>query len=288
LALATLQYEGRFKTIPGLFESIDPERIKTVGGYPNATWPVLLLGDLERRALTVPVRSEDTLSESSRAYVEVYVCPSDGSKLHLSSDMSYVANGGKFGPVINQKLANGPFINRVYQPNLKMLEGHWMDGREYTLLYSESMDTKGYDDMGWNGWLDSNTPYTLDSEFIKDLKDRAWGPVFFWSVETYNNKRAVAPMNLTGWDLTDVQCKERVAARYSSSSCTEDPGKKYGNWARPSSFHSGGVNVAFASGRVMYLKETIDYGIYIALMTPYELKSDSPSPTYVLKDNVYQ
>jgi hypothetical protein len=56
-------------------------------------------------------------------------------------------------------------------------------------------------------------------------------------------------------------------------------------WARPSSNHGGGVNVAFASGRVLFLRETIDYGIYIALMTPYDKKSDSPNPDYQLGDN---
>jgi hypothetical protein len=56
-------------------------------------------------------------------------------------------------------------------------------------------------------------------------------------------------------------------------------------WARPSSNHGGGVNVAFASGRVLFLRETIDYGVFIALMTPYDKKSDSPNPNYQLGDN---
>jgi hypothetical protein len=45
------------------------------------------------------------------------------------------------------------------------------------------------------------------------------------------------------------------------------------------------VNVAFASGRVLFLRETVDYPIYIALMTPFDKKSDSPDPNYQLGDN---
>ncbi len=40
------------------------------------------------------------------------------------------------------------------------------------------------------------------------------------------------------------------------------------NSARPSSFHSGGVNVAFCDTHVIFLKEEVDYGVYCQLMTP--------------------
>jgi prepilin-type N-terminal cleavage/methylation domain-containing protein len=284
LALATQQYEGRFKTIPGLFENIDTRRLKSVSGYPNTTWPLLLMSDLERAGVAAPQLAGDL---EQRIYVEVFVCPSDAGKLRISSDMSYVANGGKFGSVSFQKLANGPFVNRVYQSNLKMQDGHWFDGREYTLLYTESMDTKNYDDMGWNGWK-RVSPWELDNKFIdEEHNDRTWGPVFFWEDPT-DSKVEVVAINLPGTDLKDVDCKEKIPARYTSTSCQALPGQQYGTWARPSSAHGGGVNVAFSSGRVMYLKENIDYLVYIALMTPYELKSDSPSPNYILKDNDYQ
>jgi hypothetical protein len=193
-----------------------------------------------------------------------------------------VANGGRYGPVVNQKLANGPFVNHVYKSNLNMLEGHWMDGREYTLMFSENVDTKGYDDMGWNGW---KILFTLDDEFIHKRKhDRTWGPVFLWGLEPEER----TPINLPGYDLKDVKCEAAGTGRYTSSSCEYDPGWKYATWARPSSFHGGGVNVTFSSGRTMFIRETIDYNIYIAMMTPYDLKSDSPNPTYILKDLDYQ
>lgn len=46
------------------------------------------------------------------------------------------------------------------------------------------------------------------------------------------------------------------------------------NSARPSSFHSGGVNVAFCDYHVIFLKEEVDYGVYAQLMTPNYRESD--------------
>ena len=65
------------------------------------------------------------------------------------------------------------------------------------------------------------------------------------------------------------------------------PGLTNGTWARPSSYHSGGVNMAFASARVLFIREDIDYRVYIALMTPNEKKSDAPDPNFILEDRSY-
>lgn len=47
--------------------------------------------------------------------------------------------------------------------------------------------------------------------------------------------------------------------------------------ARPSSKHGGGVNVAFADTRVIFLKETVDYRVYAQLMTPHDAQSEMPA-----------
>src|ERR1051326_7938554 len=38
IALATLQYEERFRSYPGLFDPIPAERLKSQSGTPNTTW----------------------------------------------------------------------------------------------------------------------------------------------------------------------------------------------------------------------------------------------------------
>jgi prepilin-type processing-associated H-X9-DG protein len=46
--------------------------------------------------------------------------------------------------------------------------------------------------------------------------------------------------------------------------------------ARPSSKHRGGVNIAFADTHVIFLKDTVDYRVYMQLMTPSDKASDMP------------
>jgi prepilin-type N-terminal cleavage/methylation domain-containing protein len=274
--LATLQYEERFRSFPGLFESIPVERLKSESGYPNTTWAVTLMDDLERAGVAAP----NKMGELTDTYVAVYVCPSDGSKTRSGPELSYVANGGRMASVTGEKMANGPFVNHVYHPKLLMQDGNWMDGRDYTLAYGENVDSPNYTYMGWNGW---KTMWIFDQpEFIAPKQqDRTWGPVFLWALDTIDR----TPINMNGPDQTTIKCNEAITGRYTSNSCNADYGHAMAKWARLSSSHGGGVNVAFASGRVLFLRETVDYGIYIALMTPFDKKSDSPDPNYQLGDN---
>jgi prepilin-type N-terminal cleavage/methylation domain-containing protein len=276
--LATLQYEERFRSFPGLFESIPAERLKSQSGYPNTTWAITLMDDLERAGIAAP----NKVGELTDTYVAIYVCPSDGSKERTGPELSYVANGGLIGSVTGEKLANGPFVNHVYHPKLLMQDGNWMDGRDYTLAYGENVDTPNYTVMGWNGWKNVDAWQFDQPKFIApDLKDRTWGPVFLWALDTIDR----TPINMTGPLQTGIKCDEKIMGRYTSTSCTDENGLKMARWARLSSSHGGGVNVAFASGRVLFLRETVDYGIYIALMTPFDKKSNSPDPNYQLGDN---
>jgi prepilin-type processing-associated H-X9-DG protein len=59
-------------------------------------------------------------------------------------------------------------------------------------------------------------------------------------------------------------------------------------WARPSSYHPGGVNAVFADGRTVFLNEEITYYVYQQLMTPHGTESDMPlHMSYVLDDADY-
>jgi hypothetical protein len=57
--------------------------------------------------------------------------------------------------------------------------------------------------------------------------------------------------------------------------------------AKPSSAHAGGVNVAFGSGRALFLREDIDYKVYRALMTLSEKQSNSPDRNIIMNDQSY-
>lgn len=46
--------------------------------------------------------------------------------------------------------------------------------------------------------------------------------------------------------------------------------------ARPSSWHSGGVNVVFGDKHTAFINDSIDYDVYQQMLTPYASKSDQP------------
>ena len=47
-------------------------------------------------------------------------------------------------------------------------------------------------------------------------------------------------------------------------------------FARPASSHGGGANVAFCDGHSQYLRDDIDYVVYVQLMTPNGRKCVDP------------
>ena len=155
-----------------------------------------------------------------------------------------------------------------------------MDGRDYTIGYGEDVDSPNYTVMGWNGWK-KMWGFDQPNFIAPDLKDRTWGPVFLWGL----NSEERTPINLNGPDLSSTKCEDKLAGRFTSNDCNADAGLRRALWARLSSSHGGGVNVAFASGRVLFLRETVDYAVYVALMTPFDKKSDSLDPNYQLGDN---
>jgi len=279
LILATQEYEGRYRRYPGLFEDLSEQHLTSTDAIPNTTWAVLLLPDLERQAI-FDKYAEGVMKGS---YIDVFLCPSDGEKSRIGPETSYVANGGRNTSVINQRLSNGPFVNRIYEPDLKMIDGHWVDGREYTLAYTENLDATHYDEIGWNGFWQP-MPWDLDVEFIHDKHaDRTWNPVFLWS-NLSDYQMPVCQDEVPMFADTEDGCDFFLTRRFSSESCPAKPGLNMTAYARPSSLHGGGVNVVFASGRAMFLRQDIAYQVYISLMTPYDKKSDSPDPLYLLED----
>jgi type II secretory pathway pseudopilin PulG len=273
ITLATMMFEDKFRRFPGLFEKWDAGRFSSTPTVTTTTWSVLLLPDLERRQ----VFDENQTGQLPNIYVELFICPSDALKTRTGSETSYVANGGQLGPAAAQSLANGVFVNRLWNPDIAMAEGHWVDGRDYTLAYTENINATYYDEQGWNIWR------VVEVEYHKTCLDenRTYNPVFLWARDELER----VPINGSGATEEEAEeCKIAFPRRYKCDTCSVKAGKDRATWARPSSYHSGGVNVAFGSGRVLFLRESIDYKVYIALMTPHEKKSDSPDRNFLLED----
>lgn len=287
LALATIEFEERMTRWPGLFESFPEQWLPTEDGVyfeEFGAWPVVLMPSLERQKLY----DVYTTGTPTHAFVQLFLCPSDDGKSREGAVNSYVANAGIPGPAVKQSTANAPFLNRIAEPAAAMLDGHWRDGREHTLIYSENLIADRYNLIGWNAF---HTSGVLDTKFVyEDQDDFTWGPVFLWRVspvpEVYINgpiagcdSSPCLPELIGPYEVTDDK-----HIRYGTASDEEWVEMKY-HHARPSSNHTGGVNVAFAGGRVRFLKEDIAYDVFRALMTPNDLKSSSPKRNFIIDDS---
>ena len=280
IALAALQYEGRMRRYPPLYDELAVQHRLAADSERWTTWAVVLLADMDRGAMfehysrgTVPI---------PQPHIETYLCPSDSVKARSGSVMSYVANAGRGGPVIEQRPANGPFLNRAYDPKAAVAEGHWKDGKDRTLAISERRDSLNFDIVGWDGF--TSGPNDVNADHVNRYwvetrrHDRTWSPAFVWHDDpagcsyingslcpcSQGDEPPCIPVGGTG--------------RYPADACTEQCNKqKRSPNAKPSSEHGGGVNVAYASGRAHFLREDIDYRVFRMLMTLNDAASDIPA-----------
>ena len=63
-------------------------------------------------------------------------------------------------------------------------------------------------------------------------------------------------------------------------------GRTPADLARPSSAHVDGVNTSMADGTTRFIKSSIDYRVYQALMTLRGKSSSVPFPEFVLTDEL--
>jgi hypothetical protein len=282
-----MEFDDRYRRYPGLFDEM-PVQQRTSGTSERfTTWAVLLLPDLEREPIFNQYAKGDR--PLSDIYIEPFLCPSDAVKQRAGSVLSYVANAGKGDSSTQQKPSNGPFLNRILNPKAAVMEGHWRDGREYTLIYTENREAENYDVIGWNGLgSDPNNAAQdpVNRGFVAGGGDRVWSPAFVWHGTAEDRSVYINgpdPPPCQGQPPTRVPDSGRYVGASGSLDCVTAKSRQ----ARPSSDHSGGVNVAFASGRVLFLRENINYDVFRALMTLFDKESDSPLPDFVVEDQPY-
>lgn len=254
------------------------------------TWGVELLPRLEQSKL-FDVYSSGQLAD---AYVAVMICPSDGDKGRAGPVTSYVANGGRLGSAADAKIPDGVFHNRILNPNMATAEGHWRDGREYTLMLTESLNSTFFNEIGWNGFTGNGAPPDLEidaqpPELIYEHRDLTWNPVFLWSNSGGGTagSSASSPINS---DLVYAKqpenCKNSIPYRFTAKSCDDNEAARARALnAYPSSYHPGGVNVVFGSGRATFLRESIENEIYQCIMTLNDERTSIINPRRIVTDN---
>ena len=287
LGLAALQFEERLSRFPGLFDTLQGSNNVSESADLTTTWAVQLLPDLEQHKL---YEAHHTGGRPDM-FVSLLLCPSEAAKSRTGSVTSYVANGGRAGSQTGAIIPDGVFQNRIMHPTFETVEGHWRDGREYTLIFSESTTATYFDEIGWNGFATNNPAQLVGKpDFFPMYKDRTWNPVFLWHSTKDGTPPTGVRINEEPVYLDGKPCENSVSKRFTRGSCPDgDDNVSEANSlnARPSSYHANGVNAVFGSGRAIFLRQDIDYRVYQALMTLFDKRSRMDAPGMILQDKDY-
>ncbi|QDS88198.1 Type II secretion system protein G precursor [Rosistilla ulvae] len=316
LGLAAIQYEMRKGKFPGYMQHYGDYNHTTVydptgtsGDFDVdhakfGTWAVALLADLDNQPVyefwTVNEYSVLTTNATygSGGYdsrkvpnMEIFQCPSDiSNSLEEYGKNSYVSNNGTFSgggfptspaPIINSP-ANGVFSLQARPVDAAGGSGTWGDGlgtdRDPKVRMENIRDSKAHTML-----------------FAENVQARPW----YWV--TADPTTNLVPTNLSNISATAVEASTGALWWYSGAalSASEQQALKINGGdiytetlahgalqvrARPSSYHTGGANAAFADGGMRYINEEIDYKVYRALMTPYGKLSNVPNNEFVLSD----
>jgi len=257
LALAT--HEQRRGHLPGYLNRIEDQ---------PASWVIPTLALLERQDLLRAWKGDDQQRPEPRAvWLNFMQCPSDGRPQddRLVTPLGYVANAGipdalTPGDAPADKLANGIFHNRFDSPHaptmtMAFLSAH--DGAAHTILVSENVQAGQWAGNGQYDTLPGNEKVVAAGGFF--------------------TPEQAERLTTMVWHPSQAQPATAVAERQINVGHTRELDEAPTiDFARPSSFHQGGVIVAMADSSARFISEKIDYGVYVALMTPEGANSDAP------------
>jgi len=282
-SLALLHYESRAREFPGYVSSLGVSGLGASGAllYKGAPWLIAVIDELGRPDLAKVWREAAAYpgltSRARLVYLEGLNCPSDPAENRQAGapDSSYVVNCGiPDGVDLNQD-ADGPwagvFANHcapnadsdgdgvpdtfdpTYEPrkawvcSLDYVSQH--DGASYTTLLSERAG-----DVYW--WRLSGDPAS---------------PAADWDGICDAGQASTLEDNLgIMWDFAWVN---RTASGDPNNNFVINYDKEDGSRPRPSSLHPGGVVMSFTDGRQTFVRESIEYGVYQQLLTPYSEKA---------------
>lgn len=174
--------------------------------------------------------------------------PYDLSKVSIAEPQEFQIPAGLYG--------------KTNETITKVTSSSISDGTATTLLISENVDSGNWTNFwesrvgfvwqaGVSGGVAAPVPSTVNSENTDNLPTTISTPVGFEGLLTINEK----------------------FGEYDTA-----PAGGQSLFARPSSYHPGGVNATFCEGHTQFLADTIDYIVYCQLMTPRG-KASATAPT---------
>lgn len=318
LANANMQFEIAKKRYPGYLEafggttgaSAAVKQVK-VGSWAVALFPYLeqepvydLWADPSTTVAWNAGLGFSTTNVGNQFYpnISMFQCASDSISAEDAGKNSFVCNAGfvldgsapaVYGPLTPQQSAqritmpqNCVFSNQLpamaetcyaggvaailaSRANVPTRSDAMKDGLTQTIAFSENLlaDSWGYVGSP-SGWP---TVGTFKGDELSNAADSA--RVRIGMLWLYRNDSTVQKVNkINGANPPDNKFTTALSVEA----------------ARPSSGHTGLVNVAMLGGSVMNLNEQIDYQVYQALLTPHSRASDVPNKNYILKEADYE
>ena len=311
--LAVLNYESAKQHYPGSQELL---KIDVAPGYLPVSWVGAVLPYVEKSDIVEAAKGGYLAGQGGALYIDISVCPSGTFQNKQQPTNYYVANGG-FAPLPNgpnplvhpdytpvaQRFADGIFLDRIdqnygtpprYLGQVRVTPSDVRDGTSHTLLISENLQAGYWTNVGPLEWSQTTMNYYTPTDRVNPLTYTAgagqrFDTLFVWIYAKENASQTEHPHVSNGSVITAIT-PVPPAARINGNAFTARQGQGPGGplYARPSSYHSGGVNVQFADNSSMFLKEDIDYHVLQQLMTPYGIQSDMPFRRRLLKQGEYR
>ncbi len=253
IALAVLAFETNRGQFPGFQEQIVSTPTARLG-----TWLMMIMPNMDRQDVYDLWADPNNTTNFPTPYMKVLRCPSNPPTDTTLPQISYVANAGWVYYALStdtQALIdeanlpeNGVFVDRWQFPGKKVTMSSLKDGPSNTLIVTENL-LAGQWNLG--GKLET---------------------VFCWN----KNSEAVSPAPTARMKING----DKNLLVYPTDLTTET--------CRPSSSHPGGVIVAFADGHTAFLRDNLNYDVYVQLMTPFHAKSTAIYKGYTLADRDYE
>lgn len=251
LALGVQSFKSSHSRYLGYTERLNNSRIP---------WTVKILSYIDNQPLvekwdaSTPNTGPPKFLLGPTPFLSSYLCPSDADKPQTGATLSFVANAGMYAT----GGAASPW-GMAGAKNEKPANGIFHD------FFNSS-----------NG----NSPIKTTTSDFKDGESKTL--LFSESLQAGLWSQSDNKITTTFvWHSTSPTAEMRINGNKRLATLKPET-------ARPSSWHPGGVNVAFADGSTIFISEQISYLIYQALMTPNDQLSNMPNKSITLSDSMFR
>jgi prepilin-type N-terminal cleavage/methylation domain-containing protein/prepilin-type processing-associated H-X9-DG protein len=318
VALAVHGYELTHRVYPGYSNALLLNNGKTysdplTGKKQGVSWVIPILANLDQPVLDLAWRTPvggqssggqgaggqgaggqgaQTLVANQRVELKILTCPANPPTVAGGTPLCYVANCGmKDGPGTpatggNKGMPrdwpdNGVFFD-LYTGNSRIVSSQ--NGQSSSALPQVVMTT-AFISRGHGASFTALISENVDAGEYIDNTEAQVGMVWDASgtVDISQNPPTLKPPDDNMRINVGVGNSELQGGRVQSGGTDSSSGSSQSTvFARPSSFHVGGVNMAFCDGKVRFVSDSIDYYVYCLMMASNGSRVRKPGTNTVL------